>query len=138
MDINILDKVRAARNNAISSVEGNRASVSLPAVYVTALLDALNEQEREIQSLKRSAEELADSLLCNDFSEYMPEDSDDGEIFEIFTGQDVDECARSFATWDASQQAFYEETTDGCTFYPNDVLHWRRCLPDPSEHFPLL
>lgn len=144
MDISILDQVRKARNEVMSSAAGNTGTVALPVAHVDALLNALAEAERgvnvlsdSIESLRLSVDNAVDALTYTDFSQETPASEDDGDLFEVFVGPNLTEGGRIFACWDASDESFYRFTVSEAGVeicdYLDDVLFWRACLPEPNE-----
>lgn len=144
MNIDVLDQIRKARNDVMSSVEGNTGKVQLSVAQVDALLNTISEQESEIlkvesaySKVSEGARELLLALACNDFSKETPADDDCGDIFEVFVGTSAVDCGRIFANWDSSEGVFYQIVLDEDgveTIYDvENVLFWRPSLPEPHE-----
>lgn len=129
---------------AAEARDGVDAKVELKVSQVKALLASLSDQEREILGMERAhnsfrekVQSLVENLDCYDFSEQVPADENDNDVFEVFVGT-LSDYGRIFAIWDASSSSFHEPIVeDGQIFYREDVLFWRYSLPEPHESLDL-
>lgn len=129
---------------AAEARDGVDAKVELKVSQVKALLATMSEQEREILGMERSHESfrekvqsLVENLDCYDFSEHLPSDEYDNDVFEVFVGT-VSDHGRIFAIWDSASSSFHEPIVeDGQIFYREDVVYWRYSLPEPHESLDL-
>lgn len=136
MKLNVIDTVRELTGPEF----GEDARVELSVGQLRQLLGVLTDQEREILGIERRFDglrlkitALVEGLDCYDFSQYTPEEENDGDVFEVFIGT-ISEHGRIFAIWDASSNAFHEPPGEGGEiFYLDNVIYWRYSLPEPHE-----
>lgn len=141
--IDVVSVARSAVSTASASAHGLDAPVTLTARQVSALVNTISDQERELMQLDRARETtkekvtaILDGLSCFDFSKEFPQSCYAGKVFEVFVGQDPLDCGRLFVHWDASAEEFFYPEEEGETRnFVEDVMFWRYPLPEPHESF---
>jgi hypothetical protein len=143
VETNVFDKLSEAVRLASENSRGLDGVIQVSVKEISALLKTITDQERELMDFDKNMEirkekitQLLDSLSCFDFSKESPPDGYNGDIFEVFVGDNIPNLGRLFVHWDDAAQEFYYPHDEGeePTYFEN-VKYWRYPLPEPYESF---